>query len=504
MGGYDINNSVAQYPNQHADQHAIVFDPATPARVWTGHDGGISVTENIAASGTRIVWSRRNEGYHVTQYYHVSIAPEAGDDRILGGTQDNGSPFFRFDPTTSLAGVSNDLSSGDGAYSYLGTDYALASSQQGRLLQYGLDGSGAPFFTGELTPPDAADQLFINPIAVDARDEAVIYYPAGRTLWRYGEEASSLEDWLQLSSLTVPGGYVISALASAARDTGAGVRSTLYFAASSLDAPPLVYRLDNATTATSGAVALTMPNVPSGAYVHEIAVNSADGNEVLVVVSNYNVESLYHSTDGGAVFTGVDGNLGGAGVVTGPSIRAAAILPVNTGMVYLAGASTGVYATETLNGSATVWVQEADEVLGKAIVQSIAARASDGRVAIGTHGRGVFIGSSLLPVAIETIDSHPAATYVLDQNYPNPFGDGTEIGFSLPTACRVRLVVFDVAGRLVSTLVNEEILDAGAHRVAFSASSLASGAYIYTLEATPADGTGDGPVVLTKTMTLAR
>jgi hypothetical protein len=149
-------------------------------------------------------------------------------------------------------------------------------------------------------------------------------------------------------------------------------------------------------------------------------------------------------------------------------------------------------------------VQEADKELGNAIVQSIAARTSDGRVALGTHGRGVFVGSSLLPVPIETIDSHPAASYVLDQNYPNPFNPGTEIAFALPAASRVRLTVYDVAGRAVATLVDGKILDAGAHRAGFNASSLASGAYIYTLEATPMAGTGSGPVMLSKTMTLAR
>jgi hypothetical protein len=66
-------------------------------------------------------------------------------------------------------------------------------------------------------------------------------------------------------------------------------------------------------------------------------------------------------------------------------------------------------------------------------------------------------------------------------NYPNPFNSSTTIAFELPTLGEVNLTVFDLLGRHVATLVNEE-LAAGLHRVQFDGSKLTSGIYVYHLQ----------------------
>lgn len=68
----------------------------------------------------------------------------------------------------------------------------------------------------------------------------------------------------------------------------------------------------------------------------------------------------------------------------------------------------------------------------------------------------------------------------LDQNYPNPFNPGTEIGYHVPAAGHVTLVVHDLLGRTVATLINER-QEAGHHTVRFQASALSSGVYLYKL-----------------------
>jgi len=72
--------------------------------------------------------------------------------------------------------------------------------------------------------------------------------------------------------------------------------------------------------------------------------------------------------------------------------------------------------------------------------------------------------------------------YSLQQNYPNPFNPSTEIKFDLPKAGIIKLVVYDVLGKEVKTLVNE-YKQAGEFNVQFDAQNLASGVYFYRIEA---------------------
>ena len=72
--------------------------------------------------------------------------------------------------------------------------------------------------------------------------------------------------------------------------------------------------------------------------------------------------------------------------------------------------------------------------------------------------------------------------YSLSQNYPNPFNPSTSIKFTMPQGDNVKLVIFDILGREVKTLVNE-FRNSGTYEVNFDASLLASGVYFYRLEA---------------------
>ena len=92
--------------------------------------------------------------------------------------------------------------------------------------------------------------------------------------------------------------------------------------------------------------------------------------------------------------------------------------------------------------------------------------------------------------------------YRLLQNYPNPFNPSTNIEYSLPATSFVQIKVFDILGREVANLV-EQTQKAGRYRVIFGGTNLASGVYVYRLEAKGSD-TELKSFVQTKKMLLLR
>jgi hypothetical protein len=99
-------------------------------------------------------------------------------------------------------------------------------------------------------------------------------------------------------------------------------------------------------------------------------------------------------------------------------------------------------------------------------------------------GEDFIIGAPLLSVReISNRQTKPKG-FALEQNYPNPFNPTTTIMYQLPVASQVKLEVFDMLGRKVSSLV-EQTQNAGRYQANFNAADLTSGMYFYRLQATP-------------------
>lgn len=86
------------------------------------------------------------------------------------------------------------------------------------------------------------------------------------------------------------------------------------------------------------------------------------------------------------------------------------------------------------------------------------------------------------PSSVENDTEQLLSGFTLHQNYPNPFNPSTIISFSIPEKGNVRLTVFDITGREVARLVDEE-MNAGDHAVRFESGNLPGGVYIYRLQA---------------------
>ena len=108
---------------------------------------------------------------------------------------------------------------------------------------------------------------------------------------------------------------------------------------------------------------------------------------------------------------------------------------------------------------------------------------SDAYLFAGIHYNGVWRRPlSEMVTAVEDKGNNVLKKFSLSQNYPNPFNPSTNISFSLPSKSFVSLVVYDVTGRKVATIISED-MSAGNYTRQWNAQGLSSGIYFYRLQA---------------------
>ena len=84
--------------------------------------------------------------------------------------------------------------------------------------------------------------------------------------------------------------------------------------------------------------------------------------------------------------------------------------------------------------------------------------------------------------SVELINNQIPNDFILKQNYPNPFNPTTNIEYTIPSESFVELKVYDILGKEVAVLVNEQ-QQAGVYRAEFTANNLPSGMYFARLTA---------------------
>ncbi len=86
------------------------------------------------------------------------------------------------------------------------------------------------------------------------------------------------------------------------------------------------------------------------------------------------------------------------------------------------------------------------------------------------------------PNGIDDIDNAIPKVFALRQNYPNPFNPTTTIEYDLPKASRVKIEIYNLLGKKVKTILDENN-GAGSHKFVFDSNNLASGVYFYRIQA---------------------
>ncbi len=457
IGGYATENNVSQYNNHHADQHAMAFLNNGQTLI-SGHDGGLSKTVDYKKKDTDttpVDWTSLNKGYLTTQAYTVGIdANNTESFKIISGFQDNGS----WSAIEDAAGLYQrdwvQVGSGDGAFCSVHTskESIIASSQKGRVfLQYD-DNSWSRI------DPDGVDSdnlLFINPYEIDGNNETIMYYAGGTDIWRNNDiysipkfsNSPATIGWTKLSNTNVAG--QISAIESSV--TPANI---LYYGTSEGQ----IFKVIGANSGQPTSTQVTGSIMPA-AYVSSIELNPTNANEVLASFSNYEVESIFQSLDGGDSWTAVSGNLEiinpSDNKNIGPSVRYVNILDIaNTenDPIYFAGTSIGLYQAEELNSN-TQWTQIATDKIGNTVVNMVKTR-QDGFIAVGTHGNGIFHAivtpDEIIVSVPEDITSSSDKLII----YPNPMEIESRIKFPNKNNSPYRLVVVDASGRVVRIIEN--------------------------------------------------
>jgi len=101
---------------------------------------------------------------------------------------------------------------------------------------------------------------------------------------------------------------------------------------------------------------------------------------------------------------------------------------------------------------------------------------------VGDKWLGYATSPRVLTGVAERSDAPASRDFHLQQNYPNPFNPTTTIGYAMPQRSLVTLAVFNLLGQKVATLVNGDV-EAGYHEVHFDAGGLASGVYLFRMQA---------------------
>lgn len=451
IGGYNVGTvrpDYKVYPNHHPDQHGVIFYPSHPKRAISMDDGGIQRTEDCSA--TTVNWNPLNAAYITSQFYTVALDHTTSSPIIIGGLQDNGSQLTAsMDYTKPWVMPYNS----DGSHCFVGagaTEYYV-SIQQGRVSRILLDADYKLTQMARIDPKglEKNKYQFINPFAVDKQEWKRVYIPNGNTLWR-NNDVSLIPLHNQIDSNAVLTGWEEVTVARlpdsndriTAISTSSAQPDVLFYGTSK----GRLYKLSNASTTNASVQIITGSNFPSG-YINNITVHPTDTNKLYCVYSNYAILSVFYSSDAGATWTAISGNLeqNANGSGNGPSCRWLTVVPLSDSTLYFLGTSTGLYSTSKLNGTNTVWSRQGPHSIGFNMVTMMDFRTTDNTLAVATYGAGVF--SSVVSSKDRTgIKEFSTLNHV--QVYPNPAHD--VIHLSAPASIiAMQYEMYDLNGKLV-------------------------------------------------------
>ncbi|MDI9311001.1 MAG: T9SS type A sorting domain-containing protein [Limnohabitans sp.] len=462
--------------NVHSDHHAMVFKPGDSNMAIFGNDGGVYYCGSLSAatetSTTAI--TARNNGYNVTQFYSVGVAPTNAvsglgtGDYFAAGAQDNGTQYFG----AAAAGINASVRSqgGDGAYTLFdqGADkYYISNYVYNGNINYRPIPSGT---VRNINSESTSNGAFIAVMALDSSLDMLYtdYTASGgtATIRRYTNLKSGLVGRTALTNALLanrPSALTVSKYTTATTTLFVGTIAGKVLKVTSANGTPVWADL----TATASPIVGSVSDIELG----------ASEDQIFVTVHNYGVTSIWYTSNGTAAnptWSSLEGNL--------PDIPVKCILqnPLNTAEL-IVGTELGVWFTNGFNPAGTsaqalTWNQSYNGMSNVKVVdmdiQADSGTPTAYNVYAATYGRGVFSGQFKAPtlsvnnnVVSNSFKVYPTVTrgnvtILSDKNYGE-----------------TKVLLFDLAGKKVYD--NTININADSNEINFG--KLSAGEYILKL-----------------------
>ena len=441
----DLSNS-----NIHVDNHALAFKPGDPNTIIEGNDGGIYNTSNSGTTWTKV------EVLPVTQFYEIGIDAN-NPQRLYGGTQDNGTNRT----TTGALDDWDHIYGGDGFYvivDHTNPNVIYAESQNGGLGK--STNGGATFSNATSGISNSEKKNWSTPVIMDPNNNSVLYYGTNK-VYRTTNAASS---WSAISPDLTNGNQ-------------ARLGTVTTIAVAPTNSSVIIAGTDDANVWITSNNGANWTKVNTGLPYRWVTRVAIDPNNEDIAYVTFNglkwvdpQPHVFRTTNKGASWSDISSNLPDA------PVNAFAIDPLRSNVLFV-GSDVGAYVSFNTGGN---W-QFLGQGLPMVSVYDLKVHPTANYLVAGTHGRSMYKIDLAQVVGINENGISTADNFRLDQNYPNPFNPVTNLGFGISELGFVSLKVYDIEGKEVVTLVNEN-KQPGYYNVQFDGSKLSSGVYFYRLE----------------------
>ena len=391
-------NGAPGYSFVHADQHFMVWDKLKPGRVFFGNDGGVWMSSN---KGLDIY--DKNFGYNTTQFYAHAMHPGKYSSYFLAGAQDNGTQqfdYFEIDNTEEVLGGDGFMTHIDqnepdtqfvslyfGNF-YMSQDGGASFGQLFRSPDSDATSEDQGIMSGFYTPSDFDDNANILYAQAGNPNPNSNSMPGHYFRWSVSEGGGfnkgtidKVGETVNVSNFT---GFVSHVYASD------NMANRIYLGSSA----GRIYRINNANVGTT--VTGLLMNLPVTGIVSCIVEANGDPTHLIATLSSYGVNSVWESTNNGANWHSIEGDL--------PDVPVNWVVfhPYDNDKLLLA-TDAGVWVTEDINGTSTEWDISAKMPVVR--TDMLHTRTSDGLISAGTYGRGVFSTDFLSP-ALPRMDAN--------------------------------------------------------------------------------------------------